>query len=163
MTNFRKANLKDLTIISQLAHEIWWNTYKGVISDDQIELMLSKIYDLKSLEEQLNTGHTFIILNFEGKDVGFAAHSIYDIDKNYKLEKLYLSKTIQGKGLGNLLIKKVEEEVKNLGASYLYLNVNRNNKAFNFYQKVGYEVVEEVDIPYFGFVLNDYIMRKALN
>ena len=71
--------------------------------------MLSKIYDLKSLEEQLNTGHTFIILNFEGKDVGFAAYSIYDIDKNYKLEKLYLSKTIQGKGLGNLLIKKVEE------------------------------------------------------
>jgi GNAT superfamily N-acetyltransferase len=162
MTNIRKATKSDLTMINHLAHEIWWDTYKGVISDEQIEFMLSKMYSIASLEEQINAGNIFLVLNYEGKDIGFAAYAKYDIDKNYKLEKLYLNKTIQGKGLGNLLIKKVEEEVKNLGASYLYLNVNRNNNAFTFYQKVGYEVVEEVDIPYFGFVLNDYIMRKAL-
>jgi GNAT superfamily N-acetyltransferase len=162
MIAIRKATKADIELINQLAHDIWWDTYKAVIPDEQITFMLSKMYSLESLEEQMNTDITFLILTYEGIGEGFAAHSKHDIDKNYKLEKLYLNKKLQGKGLGKFLITRVEEEVKSLGAAYLYLNVNRNNIAFNFYQKVGYEVTETVDIPYFGFVLNDYVMRKEL-
>jgi GNAT superfamily N-acetyltransferase len=162
MIAIRKASTSDIELINQLAHEIWWDTYKTVIPDEQITFMLSKMYSLVALEEQMNKDITFLILAYEGVDEGFAAYAKHDIDKSYKLEKLYLSKTQHGKGLGRFLISRVEENVKFLGASFLYLNVNRNNNAFSFYQKVGYEVIETVDIPYFDFILNDYVMRKEL-
>jgi ribosomal protein S18 acetylase RimI-like enzyme len=163
MISIRKATLADAMLISTLANEIWWDTYKDVLSDDQISFMLSKMYNVASLEEQMNQQITFLILTYNDVETGFAAYAKADIDKIYKLEKLYLQKQDQGKGLGKVLISKVEEEVKTLGAANLYLNVNRNNKAFHFYKKLGYIVVEEVDIPYYDFVLNDYIMMKSLN
>ena len=56
----------------------------------------------------------------------------------------------------------MENEVKKLGGENLTLNVNRGNKARYFYEKVGYQIIEEVDIPYFDFILDDYIMSKSL-
>ena len=45
---------------------------------------------------------------------------------------------------------------------YLELNVNRANPALGFYTKLGFEISETVDIPYYQFILNDYVMRKAI-
>jgi ribosomal protein S18 acetylase RimI-like enzyme len=61
-----------------------------------------------------------------------------------------------------MLIDLAAEEARNLGFKELELNVNRYNKAYNFYLKQGFKVVEEVDIPYYEFFLNDYVMRKSL-
>jgi ribosomal protein S18 acetylase RimI-like enzyme len=43
------------------------------------------------------------------------------------------------------------------------LNVNRNNiKAKQFYERQGFHIIAEVDIPYRSYILNDYIMEKVL-
>lgn len=53
--------------------------------------------------------------------------------------------------------------VAKLGAKRLVLNVNRNNPTVHFYEKLGYTIGEIIDIPYYDFVLNDYIMVKSLS
>jgi len=145
-----------------LANEIWWPTYKGIISDEQITFMLNEIYTESSLKNQIEEGITFLLLTANQEPKGFAAFSITDIDKTYKLQKIYLHPDQQGKGSGRKLIETVEAEVKKLGAENLILNVQRDNKARYFYEKNGYSVIQELDIPYFDFVLNDYIMKKKL-
>ena len=159
----RKANSTDIPLISSLANEIWWPTYSGVISDEQITFMLEKIYSVEALQSQIAEGITFLIVERDAVPVGFAAYSLTE-RRNlvYKVEKLYVLPSEQGKGTGRTLITEISGIVKALGAKTLELNVNRGNKAFHFYKKLGFEVYKTVDIPYHGYVLNDYIMRMSL-
>ncbi len=162
MIKIEKVLLEDLEIIHQLAVEIWWPTYQKVLSEDQISFMLSKMYSLSALKIQLEEGYIFLMLYANDIPKGFACYSKTNIDKTYKLQKLYLHPDQQGKGTGKLLLSRVEKEAKAEGATTLILNVHRKNKAKHFYEKVGYQVIEEIDIPFFHFTLNDYIMSKDL-
>jgi len=73
---------------------------------------------------------------------------------------LYLLPSEQNKGFGRILLNEVEKKVTGLGADYLHLNVNRKNPALSFYEKLGYEIIETVDIPFAEFWLNDYVLAK---
>ncbi|MBU0695495.1 MAG: GNAT family N-acetyltransferase [Bacteroidetes bacterium] len=162
MIEIREAGIDDIPTIHELAHQIWWPTYQGIISDTQITFMLENIYSELSLKKQLEEGNTFLLLCSNQEAKGFAAFSKTDIDKTYKLQKIYLHPDQQGRGTGRKLIEAVEDAVKKLGADHLILNVQRDNKARFFYEKNGYSVIQVLDIPYYDFVLNDYIMQKEL-
>ena len=161
MIEIRNATLNDIPIITKLAEEIWWPTYVKVISAEQISFMLGEMYSAEALTNQMESGHGFFILTVDEIAKGYASISKQD-ETTYKLQKLYLHPDQQGKGVGKMLIDFVEQDVKNLGAEQLILNVNRGNNAQLFYSKVGYHVLEEVDIPYHQYVLNDFIMGKSL-
>jgi diamine N-acetyltransferase len=159
----RQASQRDIPAISRLAHEIWWPTYSGVIADEQITFMLADLYSHTALQSQMGAGITFLIAERDDIPVGFAAYSLTEPENLvYKVEKLYVLPSEQGRGTGKKLIREIVETVKALGARTLELNVNRGNKAFHFYTKLGFEIYKTVDIPYHGFVLNDYIMRISL-
>lgn len=161
MIEIKKASVSDVVTIIKLAKEIWWPTYKEVISEEQIAFMLGEMYSAEALTSQIQNGHQFLILEVDGIAKGFASFSKQD-EHIYKLQKLYLHPNQQGNGTGKFLISAVENEVLRLNAKTLILNVNRGNKAHLFYLKVGYQILEEVDISYHQFVLNDYVMGKVL-
>ncbi|MGZ8545109.1 MAG: GNAT family N-acetyltransferase, partial [Flavisolibacter sp.] len=49
------------------------------------------------------------------------------------------------------------------GATVLRLNVNRNNSARSFYEKLGFEMIGEEDIDIGnGYFMNDYVMEKKI-
>ena len=159
----RAATLDDIAVIHRLADEIWWEAYKNVISDEQIGFMLQDIYSEQALKEQLDEGIQFLIAEQDDKPAGFAAFSLTGpAEKIFKLHKLYVLPSEQGKGMGTMLISRVEELIRQQHGSVLELNVNRNNPALGFYEKSGFEICDTVDIPYYRFTLNDYIMRKSL-
>jgi len=124
--------------------------------------MLQNIYNEDALTAQMHGGHQFILLQENNDYWGFASFSATETIKVYKLHKLYLKPETQGKGAGKFLIAYIEDQVKTLGAEVLELNVNRNNPAKGFYQKLGFQIFSEIDILYFGFILDDYIMRKKI-
>jgi diamine N-acetyltransferase len=162
MMKIRVATVTDIPSITKLAEEIWWPTYTEVISNEQIAFMLQEMYSAEALKHQMENGHHFLVLEVDGEDKGFASYSLQE-NKTYKLQKLYLHPDQQGKGAGKFLITEVEEKVKSHSGEVLILNVNRGNKAKIFYEKMGYQILEELDIPYHHFVLNDYIMGKNLD
>jgi ribosomal protein S18 acetylase RimI-like enzyme len=95
--------------------------------------------------------------------IGFASYGKLEEPINtYKLQKLYLLPSQQNKGFGRMLLNEVEKQVAGLGADYLQLNVNRKNPALSFYEKLGYEIIETVDIPFAEFWLNDFILSKKI-
>ncbi|WP_017260281.1 GNAT family N-acetyltransferase [Pedobacter arcticus] len=159
--NVRIANLSDAETIAKLAREIWPRTYADIISTEQIAFMLEKSYTVTSLEKQLLEGHTFFILESDAVALGFASVT-QEIEDTYKLQKFYIHQNLHKKGAGTLLLSFVEDYCRTKGAERLLLNVNRNNKAKLFYDKMGYTILHTVDIPYHDFVLNDYIMGKNL-
>ncbi|SMO56230.1 GNAT family N-acetyltransferase [Solitalea koreensis] len=163
MLTYKKASLNDIPIIMDLAERSWKVTYKDIISAEQIEYMFNNSYSYDPLKNQMaEQGHTFLIAYEEENPVGFASFSLIG-KTTFKLHKLYVVPETQGKGIGRYLVEAVIREVKRLGASILELNVNRYNaKAKAFYDRIGFEVYKEVDIPLGDFFLNDYILRKKL-
>lgn len=156
----RKAALQDLPLIQQLAQEIWWPTYEAYISEAQISFMLTQIYNLDALKAQMAEGHTFILLYQDEKAVGFSSYSFSQTV--CKIHKLYILPALQGMGAGKQIMNYIGTEAFVHGATLLRLNVNRNNPALHFYQRLGFHIAEEVDIPYHEFILNDYIMERHI-
>jgi GNAT superfamily N-acetyltransferase len=156
----RKAHSTDMHAISMLANEIWWTAYTGILSDEQIGFMLKDIYYVEALKKQLHEGVRFLIIENDNLPVGFAGYSI--LKDRIRIHKLYILPAEQGKGAGKKLLEHITNEARAKGIKILELNVNRANPAVNFYKNSGFEIEETVDIPYYGFVLNDYVMRKNI-
>ena len=164
MIYLRKANEEDLAIIKTLAEQTWPTAYGDIISQQQITFMLEKMYNKGELLEQMLQGHHFIIASELKEDVGFAGFSVINLKtKTFKLHKLYVLPKMHGKGVGKILMNEVVSLVKAQGGEFLQLNVNRNNKAKDFYQKAGFKIKETVDLDIGnGFYMNDYVMEKEL-
>jgi GNAT superfamily N-acetyltransferase len=159
------ATEADLAKIARLAGVIWPAHYPGIISSEQIEYMLAKMYSLDTLREEiLQRGIRYELLLVGDEPAGFAAHGPTDQPKIFKLHKIYLLPECQGHGLGSLLLRHCESEVRQLGADRLMLTVNkRNAKAMAAYQRNGFTLTESVVVDIGGgFVMDDYVMTKEL-
>ncbi len=161
MTEIRQANIEDASLIHDLAHAIWYPTYENILSKKQIDFMLDKMYSVEVLSAAIQNNTAFHLLYEEKNAVGFIG--IVPKGELLRIEKIYLLPSTQGKGYGKQLIDYAAQEAKKLGLDTLDLNVNRSNNAYQFYLKQGFEVIQEVDIPYYEFTLDDYVMRKKLD
>ncbi len=163
MLTIRNATTQDIPLIRQLADEIWWATYPTILSSDQISYMLTMMYSEESLLKQMEIGHTFLLACDNDCAVGFASYGVIE-GRSYKLHKLYIQPNRQGKGVGRFLLDYVLDEILRRGGRTLDLNVNRNNPATFFYEKLGFNVVREEDVDIGdGYWMNDYVMRKRID
>ncbi len=166
MIAVQKVDVEAVSIIRQLAIDTWKVVYKEIISQQQIDYMLELNYSTSSLQDQIALlQHQFILIKEHELSLGFASYAVKSIDAPtvFRLHKLYVLPNQHGKGLGKKLLDFIISDVKSKGAVILELNVNRNNKAIDFYKKNGFTIAEEkvLDIGN-GFVMDDYIMELAL-
>lgn len=168
----RQGSVKDIETIRHLACLTWPAAYANILSAGQLSYMLDKMYSPKTLAAQITEeGHQFFLAISNNKPVGFA-----DISKTdyhipalnpqpavWKLHKLYVLPSQQKTGTGRQLLQHTIQTVKVNNGNYLILNVNRNNPAYHYYEKNGFEIIETGDFDIGeGFYMNDHIMGKAL-
>jgi ribosomal protein S18 acetylase RimI-like enzyme len=158
----RKATLKDIPTIQSLSKSIWNQVYPSIVSQDQINFMLDKMYSTASLTKQMETDHhEFFLGLYSAEPVGFASISIKDPSQSsrYRLHKLYLEPFLHGKGLGKLMVSHLAQLVQSAKANEVELNVNKRNPAVSFYKHLGFTIEKEVvlDIGN-GYVMDDFIM-----
>jgi GNAT superfamily N-acetyltransferase len=162
MFTIKNATVDEIPLIRELTFNVWPQTYAAMLSQQQIEYMLEWMYSESSLQKQMEEGCRFIIATSDAVPVGFA--SFQEIKPTlFKLHKLYVLASQQGKGTGRFIIDYICNEIKPQGATALQLQVNRNNSAKLFYEKSGFAVIEEADFDIGrGYFMNDYIMEKKL-
>ncbi len=162
MLKIRKATSKDIPLIRELTFKVWPQTYAAIISREQIEYMLEMMYSEASLLKQMNEGCQFIIAYDNNEPVGFA--SCQETEPSlFKLHKIYVLNSQQGKGTGKFMIEHLLNDIRKEGGSALQLQVNRHNKARNFYEKLGFVTIQEADFDIGnGYFMNDYVMEKKL-
>lgn len=155
----RKATVEDIPIIRQLTFEIWPTTYNHIISQQQIDYMLEMMYSPASLQKQMQEQQcTFIIAEENNTPVAFASYN-QTTAQTWKLNKIYILPSQQGKGTGKFILNYIIEEIKKQNAKALQLQVNRNNNAKYFYEKLGFKIIETADFDIGnGYFMNDYVM-----
>lgn len=165
----RIANEEDFRTIRNIAEVTWPVAYGHMLSKEQLDYMMEMMYAENSLKHQFSIlNHRFLLAEEnDGKALGFASYSMKNkesVNKNYfHLHKLYILPDLQQTGIGSMLLKAVEDNIRNGNPCILELNVNRNNRAKEFYSKNGFEIVREEDIDIGnGFFMNDFVMAKEV-
>jgi len=158
---FSIATKNQLPIVRDLAFQIWPDTYGATHTKEELDYMLNKFYAVHSLEQQMDNGHVFILAKDDETYVGFVAFEINSENTGLtKIHKLYVLPQTQGKGIGKQLVDFVLNESKKNNDKGLFLNVNKLNKAKDFYHKYGFNITKDIIIDIGeGFVMDDYVME----
>ncbi|MHB1922180.1 MAG: GNAT family N-acetyltransferase [Chitinophagaceae bacterium] len=151
--------------IRALAEMIFPKTYQDILSSKQISYMMEIMYHPNHLLNQMVQlkHHFLLVYDVSDQAIGFASYCGPLDDQVFKLHKIYLLPSCQGKGIGRILMNEICIQLRQNGAKILELNVNRENKALYFYEKLGFYRHQTLDIPIGeGFFMNDYLMRLDL-
>jgi len=164
MIEITEATVQDVPLIRQLAKQTFHTTYLPLLPKEKVDYLFGLMYSVPSLAEQMKNGQQFIVAKDENGYQGYASYEINCKKTGVtKIHKLYVLPSSQGKGLGKMLvdwIAKIARENKN---EILALNVYRGNPAFEFYKKIGFKKIREVNIEAGdGFVFNDFEMEMSL-
>ncbi|MFD2936442.1 GNAT family N-acetyltransferase [Spirosoma flavum] len=168
MITITEATEHDLPIIRDIAYQTWPTTFEEILSPSQISYMLEMMYSLDALRTQVkDKNHVFLLAQeSDSQDcLGYISYEFdYEGQSKTKIHKIYLLPASQGKGVGRLLIDNVAKLAIDHTNADLALNVNRYNKAIQFYERMGFTIVgnETIDIGD-GFLMEDFIMEKPLN
>ncbi|PXY47290.1 GNAT family N-acetyltransferase [Flavobacterium hydrophilum] len=165
MIKINEASIEDIIKIQQIAHLTWPITYGQILTDEQLDYMLDLIYSDEALISQIEKKEQLFYLISENESIlGFIG-----IEHDYKNEpvtrihKIYLLPETQGKGIGKKVIEEIQKLALENNSTSLSLNVNRFNSALSFYKKIGFEIIDEVNIDIGnGYLMEDYVMEKKL-
>ncbi|MEN9999882.1 MAG: hypothetical protein RI922_2872 [Bacteroidota bacterium] len=161
----RALNKNELFKVHDIAHATWPDTFKEILSQQQIQYMLNWMYDLKHLELQFDNGHQFFVAEVDNVSVGFIGIEPNHPEKGLtKIHKIYILPSKQGLGIGKKLIEFVKKIAIQSEIEGLLLNVNRFNKAVDFYKAIGFNILfeENIDIGN-GYLMEDYVMKLDLH
>jgi ribosomal protein S18 acetylase RimI-like enzyme len=158
------ATKNQLPLVQELAQKIWPNTYREILSVEQLRYMLDKFYSLESLKLQLHSNHVFLLIQEKNTFLGFLDYELdYEKSGKTKIHKIYVLPETQGQGIGKLFFIYVEEIAKKANQKGILLNVNRFNKAVGFYENLGFNKTQTLDIQIGnGYLMEDYVMEKEL-
>ena len=161
----RTASFEDIPEIQRLSNEIWKKVYPNVVTLDQIEYMLERIYSHDSLTNQIgDLNHEFILIQWNGENVGYASFSVKSIEEpnRFRLHKLYIQPEMHGNGLGRGILRYIINQILALGAKELELNVHKRNPSYHFYLHMGFIVEQSLVLEFGPYLLDDYIMSLDL-
>jgi len=161
MITFKEATTQDIDLIRDLAVKSWKKAYLTIISLEQVEYMLEKMYSSEEISSHLrNPNYHYFIIENDSISAGFIGFENHYEDKTTKLHRIYLLSEFKGKGLGKATLQFLKEQVAEKGDEKIILNVNKNNPAKEVYESQGFSVYGDgvFDIGN-GYVMDDYLMK----
>ncbi len=164
MFTIRQAQADDCLLINQLAANVFPATYKDILSQEQLEYMFDWMYAPQNIRKQMEEGHVYFIAYEECEPCGYL--SVQQEEENlFHLQKIYVLPAFQKAYAGNYLFHEAIKYIKKVHPApcRMELNVNRNNKAVGFYERMGMKIAREGDFHIGnGYYMNDYIMAIEL-
>jgi len=160
--DIRRAVAADAPMLRELAREIWFDHYPGIISWSQIHYMLERGYAPAVIAAEMARGVEWRVATSDGSACAFAAWEAFG--REAKLHKLYVRRALRVRGVGSALVDDLAREARDRGVERVYLAVNkRNRSAIRAYLGMGFAFrrAMRADIGH-GFVMDDFEMAKPI-
>jgi diamine N-acetyltransferase len=159
--HFTSATDADIPMLRSLADTIWHACYPGIITHEQIDYMLGRMYAAEVIRRELAAGVRWQLTHLDGEPIGFLSCPHDATQQLLKLNKLYLLPAHHGRGLGRAMLEHVKTLAAELHATRIWLTVNKANaRAIRAYERAGFRTIDAVvtDIGG-GFVMDDFVME----
>ncbi|NDV82919.1 GNAT family N-acetyltransferase [Bacteroides sp. 51] len=161
MLDLRRATTEDCGLIHDMAMIVFPATYSELLSKEQLDYMLEWMYAPQSIRKQMEVDHHVYFVAYKDEEpCGYVSVEQQDTDL-FHLQKIYVLPEFQGHGIGIFLFQAAIRYIKEIHPSpcLMELNVNRQNKALQFYERMGMRKLREGDFHIGnGYYMNDYIM-----
>ena len=148
--------LKDQRQLLSLMHRIYPPAYAHYWKDD-CSWYINSQYGIENLAKELNDRNSmYYFVRFRESVIGILkliANCCYKplpSFKAYKVHRIYLDTTVQGKGIGKQLMAFAETEARRGNYDILWLDaMDTHIQAQSFYKKLGFEKTERqlLDFP----------------
>lgn len=149
--------------VAGMAREVWNEYYVPLIGQAQVDYMVAKFQSAEAMQSQIDSGYEYFCIQKSGQVVGYAATRHDAADRRVFISKLYLLAAHRKSGAGRGALALIEARARSLGATHLWLTVNKGNASVHAYERLGFRIVEALvaDIGS-GFVMDDYKMEKPI-
>lgn len=114
----------------------------------QLDVWATGNVDLEAWDRSL-TAHFTLVAEENGVITGFG-----DMDSSGYLDRLYVHRDFQGKGIASVLCDRLESSVSGL------ITTHASITARPFFEKRGYRVLQEQQVERHGIILTNYRMEK---
>ena len=135
--------------------ELFYNTVHTVnaadYTEEQLNAWATGEVDLEKWDASFQEHDTLVAVE-DGRIIGFA-----DMDSTGYLDRLYVHKDFQGKGVASALCDRLEQN--NTGTGFV---THASITARPFFEKRGYKTVKEQQVERQGILLTNYVMEKCI-
>jgi diamine N-acetyltransferase len=166
----RRCRAQDLETLRALARQTYDDAFRHLNDPAIMEGYLADAFSRERIAEELrNPGSSFFFLLVEEELAGFLKLNVGAAQTDLKewpsleIERIYVVRELQGRGLGRILVEKAESTARRMKKSFLWLGVwERNADAIAFYERMGFRQAGTHDFFMAGERQTDYVMRKDL-
>ncbi|WP_159023653.1 GNAT family N-acetyltransferase [Formosa sp. L2A11] len=153
MVEIIKANATHCELIVEIGKQTFFESHGHSASKDAIDHYISKTYNKETILKEFDNDKVhYHLIYSDGIIAGFSKIELNISNKNIvdlnitKLDRIYLLETFHGKQLGSKLFHFNIELSKKQKQNGIWLAVwTENQKAINFYQKMGFKIAGAFD------------------
>ncbi|MGL4453185.1 MAG: GNAT family N-acetyltransferase [Sarcina sp.] len=135
--------------------DLFYNTVHTVnrrdYTKEQLDVWASGRIDLANWNQSFQENYSIVATN-DKFIIGFG-----DIDKTGYLDRLYVDKDYQGKGIATAICDRLEKVAQ--GRVITHASIT----ARPFFEKRGYKLIKEQQVEREGIILINFVMEKKLN
>ncbi len=171
--SLKRITAADASLLSEIATKAYCDHYLHLWNEGGA-WYIEKSFAVKNLEAELNDANAWFFLVYYLNDaVGFIKLNIDAplADEEGKdvleLERIYLTKSAAGKGIGKFILNYTFEVAVEKNKQLIWLKVmDSSTEAIRFYRKMGFEIwgTYHLDFPQMKEEFRGmYVMKKMLN
>ncbi len=167
--SIERASVQHAEILSEIGGDTFYETFRPYNTESDILQYIKKAYAIDVIEHNLINPNIAYYLCYDDEQVIGYIKLIHDAtykglsEKCIELEKIYILGSYFGSGAGKLLMQKAIQHSRENGFESLFLGVwQENERAINFYKKVGFEVFETRQFQLGESLCDDYMMKLKL-
>jgi ribosomal protein S18 acetylase RimI-like enzyme len=166
----RRANVKDANLLAALGGTTNYETYFETDETEDLAKYIADYFNPQAMKVELeDANNSFFIAEINGKAVGYAklrtgqpAECVAG-ENAVELHRIYVLEKMTQHGIGKILLQTSLDEAKSRGFAALWLAVfNLNARAFEFYQRQGFEQAGETGFYYGEKRFTCFVMKKDL-
>lgn len=172
MIGIRPVRDDELPLLKSIAEQTFTETFGHDNTPEQLQTFFDTDYALETLQAELKHPETeinFILLN--NQVVGYLklswgeAQTEFELDNALEIQRIYILKAYQGKGLGKFAFEYALEVAESGPFDWAWLGVwEYNIKAQTFYSHYGFEKFAEHEfVVSEDKVDTDWLLRKRLS
>jgi diamine N-acetyltransferase len=160
----------DLPALREIGRETYDQAFRSLNRPEVMDAYLAEAFALEKLRDEMaRPGSSFWFLFVDGERAGYTklneAPDQSDINDtaSLELERIYVRRRFQGKGLGSVLLEHAVSEAHRRGKAWIWLGVwEKNSDAISFYRRKGFTVAGRHSFRMGEELQSDLVMRRNL-
>jgi diamine N-acetyltransferase len=163
----RYGEPKDAKALAEIGAKTFYDAYVETVDLENLKTVVNESFSEEYQLEEINHPDTvFLIAEVDGRMAGYAKLKMNAVSEHVstrnpaELSRIYLLREHIGKGIGKELMQGCINEARQRSCDSIWLGVWENNqKAINFYKKVGFREVGSQTFMFGRELQTDIVME----